>query len=171
MSNVNIARPRLAAGILSILALTCFGLTACGGSSGSSTKTTTTSAPKIAGATSTGAATTPSTTTSTSNPTSTPRPTARTQGAPGAAGVGQRAQVFRHALTKYAVCLRQNGVNMPAPNTSGKGPIFSTKGINTSSPQFRAATMKCRATLIGAFQRPRAANGTGSTGTSPPAGG
>jgi hypothetical protein len=80
--------------------------------------------------------------------------------------------VFRQALTKYAACLRQNGVNFPAPNTSGKGPIFSTKGINTSSPQFRAASMKCRATLIGAFRRPqRAANGASGAGTSPPAGG
>ncbi|MGC2372852.1 MAG: hypothetical protein WA484_03155 [Solirubrobacteraceae bacterium] len=80
--------------------------------------------------------------------------------------------VFRQALTKYAACLRQNGVNLPAPNTSGKGPIFSTKGINMSSPQFRAASMKCRATLIGAFRRSqRAASGASGAGTSPPAGG
>jgi hypothetical protein len=61
---------------------------------------------------------------------------------------------FRQSLTKYAACLRQNGINLPAPNTSGKGPIFSTKGIVTTSPQFRAATMKCRASLVTAFRRP-----------------
>jgi hypothetical protein len=61
--------------------------------------------------------------------------------------------VFRQALTNYAACLRQNGVNLPAPNTSGKGPVFSTKGINPSSPQFRAAATKCRSVLIGAFRR------------------
>lgn len=75
--------------------------------------------------------------------------------------------VFRQALAKYAECLRQNGVNIPAPKTSGKGPIFSTKGLNTSSPQFRAATMKCRATLIGAFRRlprPNGASGTTHAG-------
>jgi hypothetical protein len=79
--------------------------------------------------------------------------------------------VFRQALSKYAECLRQNGVKLPAPDTSGKGPIFSTKGLNTSSPQFRAATMKCRATLIGAFRRLPRANGTaGAGGGSSPAG-
>jgi hypothetical protein len=78
--------------------------------------------------------------------------------------------LFRQALVKYAECLRQNGVNLPAPNTSGKGPIFSTKGLNPSSPQFRAATMKCRATLIGAFRRLPRANGTGAGGGSAPAG-
>jgi hypothetical protein len=75
--------------------------------------------------------------------------------------------IFRQALAKYAECLRQNGVNLPAPNTSGKGPIFSTKGLNPSSPQFRAATVKCRATLIGAFRRLPHANGTAGTGGSP----
>jgi pyruvate/2-oxoglutarate dehydrogenase complex dihydrolipoamide acyltransferase (E2) component len=63
--------------------------------------------------------------------------------------------VFQQALTRYAACLRQNGVNIPAPNTSGKGPVFSTKGIDTSSPKFRAAAMKCRASLIGAFRHAR----------------
>jgi hypothetical protein len=76
--------------------------------------------------------------------------------------------VFRQALTKYAACLRQNGVNLPAPDTSGNGPIFDTKGINTSSPQFRAASMKCRGALIGAFRRPSGAPG-GSAGS--PSGG
>jgi hypothetical protein len=52
-------------------------------------------------------------------------------------------------------CLRQNGVNVPVPNTSGNGPAFNLKGVNTSSPQFRAAALKCRATLIEAFRRKR----------------
>jgi hypothetical protein len=62
--------------------------------------------------------------------------------------------VFRKALATYAACLRQNGVNVPAPNTSGKGPVFSTKGINTNSPQFKSAATKCRGVLFSAF-RPR----------------
>ncbi|HTD58522.1 MAG TPA: hypothetical protein VK672_06465 [Solirubrobacteraceae bacterium] len=87
---------------------------------------------------------------------------------PPAASQAASSPIFRQALAKYGECLRQNGVNIPAPNTSGKGPIFSTKGLNTSSPQFRAATVKCRATLIGAFRRlPRA----GGTSGSPQAGG
>ncbi|MGA9286352.1 MAG: hypothetical protein WBV85_13025 [Solirubrobacteraceae bacterium] len=78
--------------------------------------------------------------------------------------------VFKAALTKYAACLRQNGIDIPAPNTSGKGPIFSTKGIDTSSAKFRAATLKCRAGLTGAFRRPQGANGAPGA-PAPPASG
>jgi hypothetical protein len=78
--------------------------------------------------------------------------------------------VFTAALAKYAECLRQNGVNVPAPNTSGKGPVFDTKGIDTSSPQFKAATTKCRSALTSAFRRPGGA-GRPAPGGAPPAGG
>jgi hypothetical protein len=92
-------------------------------------------------------------------------------GRPNGPGFGRaNSPVFRQALGKYAECLRQNGVNIPAPNTSGKGPIFSTKGLNASSPQFRAATAKCRGTLIAAFRSLRA-KGTPRAGASQPAGG
>jgi hypothetical protein len=84
----------------------------------------------------------------------------------------QRANspIFKQALAKFGACLRQNGVNLPAPNTSGKGPIFSTKGIDTTSPQFKAATAKCRSVLTGAFRRPQGANGAPGGGA-PPSGG
>ena len=77
--------------------------------------------------------------------------------------------VFTAALAKFAECLRQNGVNVPAPNTSGNGPVFDTKGIDTSSPQFRAATTKCRSTLTSAFRRPGGAGRPAPGGS--PAGG
>jgi hypothetical protein len=51
------------------------------------------------------------------------------------------------ALMKFAECMRQNGVNLPAPNTSGNGPIFDTKGLNTSSSAFRTAEAKCQSEL------------------------
>lgn len=86
--------------------------------------------------------------------------------------------VFKAALAKYGTCLRQNGINLPAPNTSGNGPIFDTKGINTSSAQFKAASTKCRSALVGAFRRPAGAPGTSGaaaggsvTGGAPPEGG
>ncbi|MFZ1155617.1 MAG: hypothetical protein WAN93_12005 [Solirubrobacteraceae bacterium] len=90
-------------------------------------------------------------------------------GGPNRAG-GNRinSPVFRQALVKYAACLRQNGINIPAPNTSGKGPIFSTKGLNSTSPQFKAAAMKCRSVLVGAFRRPQGANGAPGAGGAPP---
>ena len=71
---------------------------------------------------------------------------------------------FRKAIGKFAECLRSNGIKVPAPNTTGKGPIFNTKGINTTTPQFRSAEMKCRSTLTTVFRGPR---GSGP----PPAGG
>ena len=71
---------------------------------------------------------------------------------------------FLAALTKFAACMRENGVNVPAPNTSGNGPVFDTKGIDTSSSQFRAAESKCRSDLTSAFHR-------GSGADRPPSGG
>lgn len=73
----------------------------------------------------------------------------------------------KQALSKFAACLREHGVNVPAPNTSGKGPIFDTKGIDTSSSTFQAAEAKCRADLQGAFRA--SPQGTPPSGA-PPAG-
>jgi hypothetical protein len=56
--------------------------------------------------------------------------------------------------------MRENGVNLPAPNTSGKGPVFDTKGINTSSAAFKSAESKCRSDL-----------GAAAGGGGPPSGG
>ena len=51
------------------------------------------------------------------------------------------------ALRRFASCMRQHQVNLPNPNTSGTGPLFNTKGLNTSSPQFRAALVMCSSAL------------------------
>jgi hypothetical protein len=60
---------------------------------------------------------------------------------------------YEAALAKFAACMRENGVNVPAPNTSGNGPIFDTKGLNTASAQFRAAESKCVEDLRSASRR------------------
>jgi len=75
---------------------------------------------------------------------------------------------FKAALAKFATCMKQNGVNVPAPNTSGNGPVFDTKGIDTSSAQFKAAEAKCQSDLSGAFRR--GPNGGGSGGGGAPSG-
>lgn len=54
---------------------------------------------------------------------------------------------FRKSLTKFAACLREDGVEVPAPNTSGNGPVFNTKGLNVNSPTFKAAQKKCNSLL------------------------
>ncbi len=72
---------------------------------------------------------------------------------------------YRAALTAFAACMRQNGVALPAPNTSGTGPVFDTKGIDTTSAQFTTARTKCQSKLTGAFAHPGAAGaGAGAGG-------
>jgi hypothetical protein len=75
----------------------------------------------------------------------------------------------RAALVKYAACLRQNGINVPAPNTNG-GPVFNTNGIDTTSAKFKAAEAKCRSDLPKAFARGNRPPG-GPGGAPPSAGG
>jgi hypothetical protein len=74
---------------------------------------------------------------------------------------------FRTALANFASCLRQAGVNLPTPNTSGKGPVFDTKGIDTSSPKFKAAEAKCRSVLLAGLRHRAGAGATsGAPGSS-----
>jgi hypothetical protein len=68
---------------------------------------------------------------------------------------------FKQALTKFVACMHENGVNLPAPNTSGNGPVFNTKGLNTSSTQFKSAQAKCQPIL-------NAARGPGAPGPGAP---
>jgi hypothetical protein len=67
-------------------------------------------------------------------------------------GARIKSPAVKQALAKFAACMRSSGVSVPTPDTSGNGPIFNTKGLNTSSPQFRAAEAKCRSDLQGAFR-------------------
>lgn len=67
---------------------------------------------------------------------------------------------FHAVLLRFAACLRQHGIDIGEPNTTGKGPVFATKGLNTGSPQFKAASVKCRGTLLGGLKANRAHPGT-----------
>jgi hypothetical protein len=77
--------------------------------------------------------------------------------------------VFKQALSKFAACMRENGVSLPAPNTSGNGPIFNSKGLNTSSAQFRSAQAKCQPILFAA--RGQGGQGFGAPGAGSPGAG
>jgi hypothetical protein len=59
---------------------------------------------------------------------------------------------YTAALTKFSACMRENGIDLPAPNTAGSGPVFNTKGLDASSPKFIAAEAKCRSVLRGSFR-------------------
>jgi len=73
------------------------------------------------------------------------------------------------ALTKFVACMRENGVNLPTPNTSGNGPVFNTKGLNTSSATFKSAQSKCQSDLQGVGGGPSSGAPPGGGG-GPPAG-
>jgi hypothetical protein len=67
---------------------------------------------------------------------------------------------FKKALAAFATCMRREGVDVPTPNTSGKGPIFSTKGLDVKSAKFRSAQQKCASLL----RTSAAPGGTGTPG-------
>jgi hypothetical protein len=77
----------------------------------------------------------------------------------------------KKALMKFAACMRADGVKIGEPNTSGKGAIFDTKGIDTASTQFTTAERKCQSYLHSAFGGRPGAGGTGgapgAAGTAP----
>ena len=73
---------------------------------------------------------------------------------------------FHAALVRFSACMRQNGIDIGEPNTSGKGRIFNTSGINTGSAQFKTAEVKCRSTLLYALKPVHKANpGAGGSTT------
>jgi hypothetical protein len=76
----------------------------------------------------------------------------------GGAGVFKTA-AGKQALAKFAACMRSNGINVPEPNTSGNGPVFNDKGIDTASAKFKEAEAKCRSALLGAFRAHPGAGG------------
>jgi hypothetical protein len=71
---------------------------------------------------------------------------------------------YKQSLAKFATCMRENGVDVPEPNTSGNGPVFNTKGLETNSVKFRTAEAKCRAVLRASFRPPAGGAGAGPTG-------
>jgi hypothetical protein len=94
----------------------------------------------------------------------------------GGAGFGGAARGLGGArstqqLTKFAACMRTNGVKLPAPNASGKGPIFDTKGIDTTSAAFKAADAKCMKELRPAGAEAGAPGGRAPGGGEPGSGG
>jgi hypothetical protein len=50
---------------------------------------------------------------------------------------------YRQAFVNFVACMRQQGVNLPAPNTTGKGPVLDTKGVDTGSSSYTKAAAKC----------------------------
>jgi hypothetical protein len=75
----------------------------------------------------------------------------------------------KESLAKFASCMSENGVKLPAPNTSGNGPIFDTKGLDTKSATFTAASKKC-SSLLQLGGGPGGAGAPGAGGGAAPGG-
>lgn len=58
----------------------------------------------------------------------------------------RRAGVQR--LAEFAACMRAHGVKLPAPNGSGKGPVFDTAGIDTKATAYKSANALCVRILL-----------------------
>jgi hypothetical protein len=76
---------------------------------------------------------------------------ARGRGNLGKIGARLSTPEAKKALSRFAACMRESGIKIGEPNTSGKGAIFNTKGINTTTAAFASAETKCRSDLRGAF--------------------
>ena len=91
----------------------------------------------------------------------------------GGAGFGARrlqTPAAKAALAKFVTCMQGKGVKLPAANTTGTGPVFNTKGINTTTAPFKAAYAACQPLLASVFPRRAAGAGGSTTATpSPPA--
>ena len=53
-------------------------------------------------------------------------------------------QEMRDAALKFARCMREHGVDVPDPQTSGGRLSLKIQGINPSSPAFQAAQKACK---------------------------
>lgn len=93
-------------------------------------------------------------------------------GAGGRFGAGRanfNTRAFRKTLASFATCMNEHGVKLPAPNTSGKGPVFNTSGIDTKTTTFQKAEETCRSKVHLFF--PGAGGAPPSAAGGPPAGG
>jgi hypothetical protein len=92
-----------------------------------------------------------------------PKLRAAIQACGGFRGAGRGRFALNHAaVTKFVACVKQHGYDLPAPNFSGKGPIFPSN--IQSNKKFQAASKACASDL-------RPAGAPGGPGGAPGAGG
>jgi hypothetical protein len=141
-------------------------LTGCG----SSSKTSSSNANASAATATTGAATPTGTTTTGAKAAKGPRVGPFKRGGLARQPVAKppvTTPALKQAFTKFARCMRDNGVKFPLPNTSGNGPIFNAKGVSIGSAKFKAADVKCRGDLVSALRAQRSTAKTPGTAGSP----
>jgi hypothetical protein len=80
----------------------------------------------------------------------------------GVVGPAPKADQVRQKLISFAECMRAHGIPLPPPNTSGKGPVFNASGLNATTPQYRSAAAACRR-FLGALLQFRGTKPAGGT--------
>jgi hypothetical protein len=80
----------------------------------------------------------------------------------GRGGGAFRGRLSHTAINNFVACVKQHGYNLPAPNFSGKGPIFPRSA--ETNAKFQAASKACAHLLIPA--RPAGGSGSGTSTTS-----
>ena len=67
---------------------------------------------------------------------------------PGAgAGFSVKSAADRAEVTKFVACVRAHGFDLPKPNFSGTGGVFSNSQVDRSSPAFKKASAACQSLL------------------------
>lgn len=54
---------------------------------------------------------------------------------------------FEESIEDYVACVRENGYDLPDPNLSGEGPVFSESEVDQSDPEFKAASEECQSLI------------------------
>jgi cytoskeletal protein RodZ len=69
------------------------------------------------------------------------------------AAAHRATEQLRKAFAVYVSCLKSHGINVPASTT--KSGLLTLKGVNTSTPRYRAAAKACEKTVMNALGHSR----------------
>jgi hypothetical protein len=62
---------------------------------------------------------------------------------PGGPG-GRGGAPMRESIEGFVACVRENGYDLPDPNTTGDGPVFDPQQVDQNDPAFQEASKKCQ---------------------------
>jgi hypothetical protein len=68
-------------------------------------------------------------------------------GATAGGGFNVSTAAGRAAVTKFVACVRQHGYDIPNPNLSGTGAVYTSTEVNRSNPKFISASNACASLL------------------------
>jgi hypothetical protein len=63
---------------------------------------------------------------------------------PGRSGGPGGGAPMGESIEDFVACVRENGYDLPDPNTSGDGPVFDPEQVDQDDPAFQEASRQCR---------------------------